>query len=92
VNSENKEPNRKKSFWEMWFDHISGERTVSIILSISLGLTLTIISISAGIAMMMHKFELTGIIADMLTTVLGAIVGALSVYLGMKGKNGNAKP
>lgn len=83
----NDEPPRK-SFWELWLNQ-SGQRIVAVIMALALCFTLVIAALTAGIALLEHKPELPGIIADMLKVVLGAIVGALSVYLGTK-KNGNS--
>jgi hypothetical protein len=74
----------KKSFWELWVAQ-SGQRAIASIMALGLGFALVILSITAGVALLMQRLELSGTIADMFKTVLSAIVGALSVYVGMKG-------
>jgi len=79
----NEEPPRKKGFWES----LPSQGTVASIMAITLGATLIIVAITTGAALLQQKHEISGVISDMFTTVLGAIVGALSVYVGIK-KNG----
>ena len=85
----NDEPPRKKTFWELYAG-LSGQRAIAAIMALSLGLTLIILAITGGIAMLINKFEVTGVVADMFKLVLGAMVGALSVYLGIRTQNGEA--
>jgi hypothetical protein len=83
----NEEPPRKKGFWETWLAQ-EGQRAVAVILAFTVGATLIVIAIMSGMALLQNKYELAGSIADVFKTVLSAIVGALSVYLGIKLRNG----
>ena len=78
----NEEPPRK-SFWEVF----ANQNTVATILAITLFVTLETIAILAGMAVLEHKYELSGGISDMFKIVLGGIGGSLATYIGVK-RNG----
>jgi hypothetical protein len=77
-----KEP-QKQSFWQLYANFPSG-RAVAMVLAVSLGIAIILIAIAFTVSMFQHSGagSMSKELSSLLSGILGAMVGALSVFLG----------
>lgn len=78
----------RKTFWD-WMNS-EDHRAVATIMACSVGMTICILAIFTGMALLQHKYDLNGNVSDMFKMVLSAMIGSLGTYIGLK-KNGVPK-